>query len=207
MKPQRLWISLLALSLCVPAGADDAWSRIETLRKSLAESGPQVARFTQTYVPNGFSSGESESGMLYLALPDCLRWDYDEPYPKSFLLCGQDVYAWNRGETAGRRSRVDAKQEAGLDLLLLSVAELRTRYQAAAGAAPGEISLVPLRAPASAPADATLILDAGGKRLAGLSYRDREGNLTRFTLGDYRPRGAAEKDVFQPPAGVSWQDQ
>ena len=189
-----------------PAGKD-AWPRIESLRRALAESGAQAARFTQTYVPKGFSSGESESGTLYLALPDCLRWDYDEPYPKSFLLCGQDVYAWNRGEASGRRSRVDARQEAGLDLLLLSVDELRSRYSANAGSAPGEISLVPLKAPASAPAQASLVLDASGKRLSGLAYRDREGNLTRFALTDYRPRAAAEKDVFQPPGGISWQDQ
>jgi outer membrane lipoprotein carrier protein len=186
---------------------DDVWPRIELLRRALAEGGPLAARFTQTYVPKGFSSGESESGTLFLALPDCLRWDYDEPYPKSFLLCGQDVYAWNRGESVGRRSRVDARQEAGLDLLLLSVDELRSRYAATPGAAGGEISLVPLRAPASAPAQASLALDATGKRLVGLSYRDREGNLTRFALSEYRPRAAAEKDIFQPPAGISWQDQ
>jgi outer membrane lipoprotein carrier protein len=190
-----------------PSAVSDPWSRIETLRKALAESGALAARFTQTYVPQGFSSGESESGTLYLALPDCLRWDYDEPYPKSFLLCGQDVYAWNRGEEVGRHSRVDARAEAGLDLLLLSVGELRTRYQASAGATAGEISLLPLRAPASAPAQASLVLGDGGTRLSGLSYRDREGNLTHFTIGDYRPRSVGEKDIFQPPAGVSWQDQ
>lgn len=196
---------LLALSSAARA-ATDPWSSIETLRRALAESGAQAARFTQTYVPKGFSSGESESGTLFLALPDCLRWDYDEPYPKSFLLCGQDVYAWNRGETVGRRSRVNARQEAGLDLLLLSVEELRSRYEASAGSA-GEISLVPLKAPASAPAQASLVLDSTGKRLSGLAYRDREGNLTRFALSEYRPRAAAEKDIFQPPTGVSWQDQ
>jgi len=190
-----------------PSVAGDAWPRVEGLRRSLADSGSLAARFTQTYVPKGFASGESESGTLFLALPDCLRWDYDEPYPKSFLLCGQDVYAWNRGESVGRHSRVDARQEVGLDLLLLSVDELRTRYSATAGAAPGEISLVPLHAPASAPAQATLVLDPSGKRLSGLSYRDREGNLTRFELSEYRSRAAAEKDIFQPPSGISWQDQ
>jgi outer membrane lipoprotein carrier protein len=207
MNRYRTLAAALLVALSAEArGATDPWSSIETLRRALAESGAQAARFTQTYVPKGFASGESESGTLFLALPDCLRWDYDEPYPKSFLLCGQDVYAWNRGETVGRRSRVDARQEAGLDLLLLSVEELRSRYDASAGAT-GEISLVPLKAPASAPAQASLLLDSTGKRLTGLAYRDREGNQTRFALGDYRPRAAAEKDVFQPPAGVSWQDQ
>ena len=205
----RLRITLLALvCLAAPAAAQpEPWTRIETLRHGLAEDGPLVARFTQTYVPSGFSSGESESGTLYLALPDCLRWDYDEPYPKSFLLCGQDVYAWNRGEGIGRRSRVDAREEPGLDLLLLSVEELRARYQASPGAAGTEISLLPLRAPAGAPAQATLSLDATGRRLAGLAYRAREGNSTRFVLEGYRPRAAAERDIFQPPARVAWQEQ
>jgi outer membrane lipoprotein-sorting protein len=195
------------LLVAAPSAAADSWTRIEGLRKALAEDGALVAHFTQSYVPGGFSSGESESGTLYLALPDCLRWDYDEPYPKSFLLCGQDVYSWNRGESLGRRSRVDAREEVGLDLLLLSVEELRSRYQANPGATAEEISLVTLRAPAGAPAQATLRVDAAGRRLTGLSYVDREGNQTRFELSDYRPRKADERDVFQPPAKISWQEQ
>lgn len=202
-----LLLALVGLAVSARAAEPDPWTRIETLRRALAESGPLVARFTQTYVPTGFSAGESEGGTLYLALPDCLRWDYDEPYPKSFLLCGQDVYSWNRDETVGRRTRVDARDEAGLDLLLLSVSELRQRYQASAGTGAGEIALSPLRGPARAPAQAALLLDGSGRRLAGLSYRDREGNLTRFVLTDYRPRAAAERDVFQPPPRISWQEQ
>ncbi len=198
---------LTALLAASPPAAADSWSRIEGLRRALAEDGALVARFTQTYVPSGFSSGESESGTLYLALPDCLRWDYDDPYPKSFLLCGQDVYSWNRGETMGRRSRVDARQEAGLDLLLLSVEELRARYQANLGANADDISLVPLRAPAGAPAQATLRVDPTGRRLTQLAYVDREGNQTRFELSDYRSRRADERDIFQPPAKISWQEQ
>ena len=61
-----------------------------------------------------------------------MRWDYTTPFPKSFLLCGGTVHAWNEGDQTGHRYRVDRKKEPGLDLLLLGVDELKSRYQATA---------------------------------------------------------------------------
>jgi len=62
----------------------------------------------------------------------CLRWDYTAPYPKSFLICGGVLHAWNEEDKTGRRYRVDRKKEPGLDLRLLGVDELRERYLAGA---------------------------------------------------------------------------
>src|SRR5689334_7912082 len=83
-----------------------AWSLIEAVRASLAAVGRLQADFTQTYTPAGFATGETESGRLALALPDCLRWDYTGAEAKSFLLCGRDAYSWNAGDAEGRHQRV-----------------------------------------------------------------------------------------------------
>ena len=56
---------------------------------------------------------------MALHLPDCLRWDYGEPYPKSFILCGNVIHYWNGGETEGHVEEIEAKREPGLDLLLV----------------------------------------------------------------------------------------
>jgi len=71
----------------VGAAEIDPWSVLSGVRESLVAAGPTGAEFSQVYVPAGFTSGEKEAGKLALALPDCLRWDYVAPYPKSFLLC------------------------------------------------------------------------------------------------------------------------
>jgi hypothetical protein len=179
------------------------------VRESLREAGPTAAEFTQSYVPAGFSTGEEESGRLALALPDCLRWDYREPYAKSFLLCGAEVFYWNPEDKTGRRYPVDRAREPGLDLLLLGVEQLRERYRAVAEPAAGgrtAVALAPLGGGEADRdfADARLVIDPATRRLVELSFHDHEGNLSRFVITGYRP--LAEDGLFSPPEGIAWED-
>ena len=130
-------IVLAAAPAILSAQPPDPWKVLQGVRQSLVDSGPTGATFTQTYIPAGFSSGDSEAGRLALALPDCLRWDYQNPYPKGFLLCGGVAHAWNPADKTGRRYRVDRKNEPGLDLLLLGVDDLKKRYNATGRALDG----------------------------------------------------------------------
>jgi outer membrane lipoprotein-sorting protein len=196
-----------------PAAAGDAWSWLSRVRISLAEAGPTGATFTQTYVPAGFTSGEKETGSLSLHLPDCLRWDYRDPYPRGFLLCGEMVHAWNPEDHTGRRYRIDRRNEPGLDLLLLGVDDLKARYsavvsQAAPAAGAGHppawrIALTP-KSKGGQLTDAALTIDPATLRVVEVSYHDQEGNLTRFQIGDYRPLTAPGQ--FAPPANIRWDD-
>ena len=188
------------------AAQSDPWAVLSDVRKSLVEAGPTEASFTQTYIPSGFSSGEKETGRMFLALPDCLRWDYKDPYPKSFLLCGGVAHSWNPEDKTGRRYRIDRRNEPGLDLLLLGLDDLKTRYRAATKPVEGgriEVTLSPKEKMAEL-ADAALTVDPAKQRLVAVSYHDREGNLTRFEIKDYRdlPR----RGQFSPPAGIRWEE-
>lgn len=195
-----------ATSICHAQEQPDPWSLLDGVRDSLVEAGPTGAKFTQTYIPAGFSSGEKEAGRLALHLPDCLRWDYDEPYPKSFLLCGGVAHSWNPQDKSGRRYRVDRQNEPGLDLLLLGVGDLKGRYQASTRAAEGgrvEIALSP-KGKVNELTDATFIIDPAAHRIVQVSYHDREGNLTRFEIGGYQ--GLPRQGQFSPPSGINWED-
>ncbi|MDP9120201.1 MAG: outer membrane lipoprotein carrier protein LolA [Acidobacteriota bacterium] len=202
-----LLLSSPLLVTAAGAQANDPWAVLQGVRQSLAEAGPTEASFTQIYIPAGFSSGERENGRLSLALPDCLRWDYREPYPKSFLLCGAVAHQWNPEDQTGRRFRVDRKNEPGLDLLLLGLEDLKARYGAMAkrtGNGQVEIALTP-RGKVAELTDALLTIDPASQHLVGLSYHDREGNLTRFEIAQYRtlPR----QGQFSPPPGIRWDEQ
>lgn len=207
----RLLPLLLVLSAPAPSFAEDAspWAVLDGARTSLAEAGPERASFVQTYVPAGFSSGEEEAGRLAFRLPDCLRWDYAEPYPKSFLLCGDEVWSWNPEDRRGQTSEVNRASQPGLDLLLLPVDDLSERYDAEAEALGDGRVAVHLRPRAGMAGrteltDATLVVDTGTDRLVEVSYSDREGNRTTFRIEGYRP--LEEPGVFEAPAGVDWEE-
>jgi outer membrane lipoprotein-sorting protein len=223
LRPLALVFAVLALAsagllapacLAAPAGQaaaadppkDPAWKAIETFRGNLARQSPFTAKFVQTYLPEGFSTGEKESGRMALHLPDCLRWDYDEPYPKSFILCGDVIHYWNQGEKEGQTDEIDADHEPGLDLLLVGVDELQRRYGAALKRS-GDGVAITLRptTPNEFVAEATLEIDAELERLLVLRYVDPEGNRTEFRLSGYRP--GVETGTFNPPKDVEFLDE
>lgn len=198
---------LIALLLLSPAGvaADEAaWQMLESARRSLAEASPLEARFVQTYVPAGFTDGDRENGRLYLSLPTCLRWDYEAPYPRSYMLCGRTVWSWAPDEPVGDRLLEVSREEAGVDFLLLSTDRLRQRYEARTDPE-GDHPSVHLE-PTSDDAPfvrATIELDPRTNRPRDISYVDRQGNTTRFSLSDYaRPQHEA---IFEPPE-IRWID-
>lgn len=184
----------------------DPWTSLDRVRGRMSAAGALRADFVQTYLPAGFTAGDAESGRVALALPDCLRWDYLEPYPKSFLICGARAHSWVEGEPRGQRTTIAARHEMGLDLLLLPLAELRGRYRATAQTSSLgglEIALEPLD-PASPLVAVQLAFDAGEERLISLEYRDREGNVTSFRFTGYRPLD--DPEAFAPPPGLDWQE-
>lgn len=198
--------ALLATAALNAQPTPDPWATLSSLRDALAESGPIEVDFTQTFVPAGFATGDEERGRMALALPDCLRWDYDEPYEKVYLLCGSQVHSWNPGEPSGRRYPIDPAEAPGLDLLRMRVDALATRYEATSHVRPDrtiEITLEPLQQ-VSDIQSAHFELASDGRRLRALSYEDQEGSRTRFQFRHYRPLG--EIEMFSPPANLRWQE-
>lgn len=206
-------LALAALApLAAPAAADDPtefspWVLLENLRDDLQRSGPMTSRFVQTYVPAGFTDGDTESGHLSMWLPDCLRWSYEQPQAKSFLVCAGEVYYWSQDEPGGRHYKIDARQEPGLDLLLVPVSTLRQRYVAASEKQGDGTYAISLATPPAADGSfrAEIRLDRTRTRVTRLEYTDDEGNLTRFVLSQYER--LSDTALFQPPDGVEWTEE
>lgn len=205
IRPAALALSLLAAP-AAGAAADDPWAALDSVRRQMAAAGGLAADFVQTFTPAGFRTGDVESGQIAIALPDCLRWDYREPFPKAFLVCGVRAHSWVEGEPRGRRATIEARQEMGLDLLLLPIDELRSRYRATAqGTSEGRLDLVlEPTAPDSPLVAVNLTLDPARARLVALDYRDREGNVTSFGFSAYR--ALDDPEAFSPPPGLDWED-
>jgi len=198
---------LLLAGFAASAGATtaDPWLPLSRLRLALESAGAQEMSFEQTFVPAGFTTGETESGTVFLDLPGCIRWDYLEPYPKSFLLCGTELHAWNPGEGTGQLYALDETQP-GLDLLLLDRPRLEETYHAIPEKdEEGEwaLTLKPRLEDGRALASATIGFTPEGQGIREIRYEDREGNRTRFRFGPARP--VAANDLFRPPPGLRWE--
>lgn len=197
-------------SLCggvCPAQATSPWTLLEDLRQGLVESGPVTGRFEQTYVPAGFSSGDTEKGHVSLWLPGCLRWNYTDPLSKHFLLCEDEVWFWNDQEPGGRHYRIEPEEEPGLDLLLVDVDRLKERYVAQSEPLDDGTFRVTLATPQGPdargrPFRAEITIDPETDRVERLEYTDDEGNLTRFLLSDYQP--LEHKALFTAPKDIEW---
>ncbi len=206
------FVSLWALAAATPGRSDsrtapaDPWRALELLRGELARTGPLGAEFTQSYVPAGFESGDSESGRVAIGLPDCLRWDYAQPYAKSFLVCGARAWNWVEGEPRGRRATIDAADERGLDLLLLPADELARRYRLTISSTTeggSELAFEPLDTESELAA-ANLVVDASGGRPLALEWRDREGSVTSFRFRSWH--ALESTGIFSPPEALDWTD-
>lgn len=209
---RRIRLSLrvaLVLAALAPATAQavSPWELLEKLRNNLQRSGPITGKFKQTYIPAGFEDGDQESGYLSIWLPDCLRWNYQQPQAKSFLLCGDQVHFWNEDESGGRHYRIEPEEEPGLDLLLVEVAKLKERYVAGNAKLSDGTYEITLSLPPDAerPFSATIRLEPVSMRVVGMEYTDEEGNLTRFEISDYQP--LRHTALFKPPQGVEWTEE
>ncbi len=200
------FLAFLLLTCASSVQASSPWELLEAMRNSLREAGPTTATFTQTYIPAGFTSGDQESGHFSIWLPRCLRWNYEEPEGKSFLLCEDEVWFWNIGENVGRHYQIDPGREPGLDLLLVDVAKLRERYTASSARLEDGTFEISLSTGQGADALAAKVrLDPTSDRVLSMEYTDDEGSLTRFDIGDYQ--ALSHTGLFRPPGDLEWTEE
>ena len=201
-----------AAALAGPGQASDPtefspWVLLENLRDDMQSSGPMTSRFVQTYIPAGFEDGDTESGHLSMWLPDCLRWSYEEPQHKNFLVCEGEVYYWSEEEPGGRRFTIEPQEEPGMDLLLVPVSTLRQRYVAESEKQRDGTYVIALATPPSEDGSfsAKIQLDRDKKRVTRLEYTDGEGNLTRFLISEYLALNHTA--LFKPPSDIEWTEE
>jgi outer membrane lipoprotein carrier protein len=161
--------------------------------------------FTESY--EGLGMNRSESGTLLLLKPGRMRWDYDSPAGKLFLLDGS--YSWFYSPGDSQVQRIPAKD---LD-------DLRSPMRLLLGHTKLEKELGDLKlAPASAGqftltgvpkglekrvARLTLTVTADGT-ITAIEVEETDGALTRFTFTAEQPDTAIPATAFRfkAPAGI-----
>lgn len=218
---------LIALSLAVSSvPAHDAHS----IRRSL-ESRYQHARTLKAVFFQRYSDGRggisAESGTVYFSRPGRMRWEYESPEKKLFLVDGTNVWFYIPADHTASRAKLKESSDWRTPLALLAgKAELSTICRSievvdsngsASGAdgkppLPGNALLrcIPRDSADAAGAPSQVLLETDPEaRLVRVVIREAGNAETEFRFGNWQENISIpeEKFHFQPPAGVAIVDQ
>lgn len=163
------------------------------------------ANFSESY--QGLGVERSESGTLYLLKPGRMRWDYNSPTGKVFLLDGK--YAWFYTPGDPEVQRIPAKELDDLRSplrFLLGHTQLarEMNHLTLSAAAGGEYTLTGQpKGQEARVARLSLTVTASGT-ITAIDIEETDGALTHFTFGNEQPDAAipAQDFHFTPPPGV-----
>lgn len=173
---------------------DDHYNRLRTLR----------ARYIEHFA--GMGMDRTESGTLTLQKPGLMRWSYDKPAGKVFVLDGH--YAWFYTPGDAQVSRTPAKQlddlRSPLRFLLghTQLAKELDRISTAPVGANFKIIGVP-KGMAQRVHLLTLIVSPAGV-IQNMKIEETDGSTTEFTFSGIEENVAlpASDFVFAPPRGI-----
>jgi len=183
------------------------------------------AKFYERYRASGQPS-QSESGTVYFSKPGRMRWEYESPSTKLFLVDGVNVWLYVPADRTASRAKLKESDDWRTPLALLTGKVHLDRLC-------GKIELIASSDNAPAPADGPLdprnvVLNCSPRKSAAgdessSSFRqilfevDPEYHLTRvivrepgdteteFRFGDWRENVSVPESMFHfdPPPGVS----
>lgn len=161
------------------------------------------ANFSETYA--GMGRKRTESGVVMLAKPGRMRWDYSAPAGKTFVLDGK--YAWFYTRGAAQAQRIPAKQlddlRSPLRFLLGHTQIEKEMTNLSMAAVGGHYTLAGQIKGDQRMKRVTLTVTAEGSILA-LDAEENDGSTTHIGLSSEQPNVALPESTFHftPPAGV-----
>jgi len=166
------------------------------------------ANFSESYT--GLGMDRAEDGTLLLAKPGRMRWDYNAPPGKVFLLDGK--YGWFYTPGAPQVQRVAAKElddlRSPLRFLLGHTnleKELSSLKVAPDAAHPGDLILTGQpRGQEKRVSRVALSVEPASGAIAAIEIDETDGAVTRFTFTAQQPDAAVPAGTFRftPPKGV-----
>lgn len=91
------------------------------------------ARFKQDYRYQAFQRSQSSTGTVLYRKPALMRWDYDKPNARTFVLAGQKVYAYDPQAQTLSVAKVDTSQLSASVTFLFGQGRLADEFSIARG--------------------------------------------------------------------------
>lgn len=202
----RRVLLLLVVAFCVPlythaqdADAllrriDDHYNRLKSLR----------ARYTEHYA--GMGIDRTESGTLLLRKPGRMRWSYDQPEGKMFVLDGKFAWFYTPGDAQAQRTPASQLDDLRSPLrFLLGHTQLRKELVNVSVTEDSHgihVTGVP-RGMEQRIQRLTLDVNASGQ-IQHMKLEELDGAITEFDFTQVQENVTTREGdfVFSPPAGV-----
>ncbi len=166
------------------------------------------AQFSETYA--GLGMNRAEEGTLLLSKPGRMRWDYNSPPGKVFLLDGK--YGWFYTPGAPQVQRVAARELDDLRSplrFLLGHTELEKELTGLKVAPDpshpaGLVLTGQPRGQEQRVSRVTLAVDPASDAIVALEIDETDGAVTRFTFTAQQPDAPVPPETFRftPPQGI-----
>jgi outer membrane lipoprotein carrier protein len=75
--------------------APEVKSLVERMQSFYEKTDDFTASFKQEYTYKAFKRTQTSTGLVTFKKPGLMRWEYAKPSPKSFVLAGEKVYAYD----------------------------------------------------------------------------------------------------------------
>jgi len=199
-------ILLLTLFCCAPSSfAQDGAALIRKVDNHYNHLSSLRAHYTQRYA--GMGMERTESGTLLLKKPGRMRWSYDTPAGKVFVLDGK--YAWFYTPGDAEAQRIPAKELDDLRSplrFLLGHTQLQKELEKVTVTQDGadfKISGVP-KGMEQRVKLLTLVVTSDGT-IEQMRLEETSGAVTEFTFTNIEENVPVKNSdfVFRPPAGVT----
>ena len=193
--------ALAATPGTVPGGA------VEGLAEWLKGTRDLTCRFEQRLLSGALGAGTRESGVLYLLRPGRLRWEYDDPEPKTAIVDGDRTLLFLPEDRQLIRGRLSPDEDL-LPALLAGRGSLNDLFDARVLEPAGtqdrvRVRLVPRSAPLGVQ-EVILTLRPPDYSIEKAEVLDPAGNRMEYVFAKIRRNKGVPESLFtfEPPPGT-----
>ena len=197
----RILLACLLLATGLPAAARSPEARIEAFGRGLVGL---AGSFEQRVLdPNGRVREETR-GVVALAVPRQLRWEYIDPFPQLIVADGEHLFIYDPDlEQVTVRRQLHEEQNNPL-LALIDPIDRQRQFQVEDGGRSEGLDWIELIARAPEAPIRRALLGFDGVELVSMQFIDALDQRTEIAFGRWQRNPAFDPDTFRfrIPAGV-----
>ncbi len=170
-----------------------------------------TAAFRQDYTYQAFKRTQTSSGKVSFKKPGLMRWEYEKPSPKSFVLAGDKVYSYDPEAMILTKASIGTNQLSASVTFLWGKGKLADEFSIAIGACPqckGTLLVMTPLKPDPRFQRVELEVDPKTAQVVKSTVVDPDGSSNAITFSELKTNTGVSQEFFKltPPEGTVVQD-